>query len=177
MQSQNARKAALFNHLFNYLTMATIGTIVLMPKTPRGFFPCDGRKLKISGYRDLYLALLVRNVRFDEFHFWLPKLPDMLGFRHVICYDGLPSDGYYTTMEVHDDERIIGTMIPFFGEDYIPDGWALCDGKTHPETDNPQLASILGTHSVAGKAEQFYDMPNTGNKPYIICVKGKYPLY
>jgi microcystin-dependent protein len=141
------------------------GTVILMPKsiTPEGFIPCDGRALHPSN--DGLLFAVVGPT--------LPKLNDKFGFHHLLCSQGEFSTGVKYTVDF-DGDNFVGTVVPFEG-DTIPDGWALCDGKTYPTTHNPMLAQVLGIYGVSGKAEQFYDMPNTGSERYIICVKGEYP--
>ncbi|MBL7813626.1 MAG: tail fiber protein [Saprospiraceae bacterium] len=173
-QSQNAIKAALFNQSFNHLIMATIGTIILMPKsiTLSDFTPCDGRQLDVSR-EGLLFAVFGTEFGGDGRTFNLPNLPDKFGFHHLICIKGNFSKGVNYNVDF-DDDNWIGRIVPF-DEDTIPNGWALCDGTTHPETDNPMLAKVLGAYSVVNKAGRFYDIPNTGSERYIICVKGEYP--
>lgn len=76
---------------------------------------------------------------------------------------------------------MLGTIVLFSGN-YVPSGWAYCDGSVMSIQSNPALFSIMGNH-YGGDARSTFALPNlpkikdvNGNTcQYIIATIGNYP--
>lgn len=75
-------------------------------------------------------------------------------------------------------EPFIG-QITRFGGNFVPAGWALCDGRLLPIARNSTLYSVLGT-SYGGDGVTTFALPDVqGDGPFktIIAVEGTYPRH
>lgn len=77
-----------------------IGIIMLFNGTtaPEGWFPCDGRTLKINQYPALYAVVgneFGSDLKYEVQEFNLPILPNIGSCKHIICANGdFPSHDY-----------------------------------------------------------------------------------
>ncbi len=71
-------------------------------------------------------------------------------------------------------------QIQLFAFDFVPHGWARCDGATLPIMRNPMLFSLIGA-TYGGDGRTTFALPDlTGKEPipgsvYGICVEGSFP--
>jgi hypothetical protein len=158
-----------------------IGTIALFAGDyiPRGWLPCDGRKLARSGVLNGRYNLVENHllnsaldkqpdIKKDDFNIWLPNLADVptqtKGVKHIISLNNYSNlCGLITTIEENEA---------------VPDKWALCDGRLL-SVDAYQELYILFDIDFGGDLETTIALPemaNLGSKRYIICVEGMSPM-
>jgi microcystin-dependent protein len=72
-------------------------------------------------------------------------------------------------------------QIAMVGFNFVPMGWANCDGSLLPVSQNQALFSLLGTR-YGGNGTQTFALPKlqswtAANQPvyFIICLQGQYP--
>jgi len=78
------------------------------------------------------------------------------------------------------ETSIIGTIC-LFPYDFELRGWNFCDGKLLAVSQNPALATLLGT-KFGGDGIANFQLPNLNDNPnlpygmkYQICIHGKFP--
>jgi len=73
-------------------------------------------------------------------------------------------------------------QIVLFGGNFAPRGWAFCDGRLMPISQNAALFSLLGT-TFGGNGRTDFALPDLRPKPpskdpspnYIIALQGTFP--
>ncbi|HEX5709665.1 MAG TPA: tail fiber protein [Pyrinomonadaceae bacterium] len=143
----------------------------------RDWMPSDGRTLDIRQHQALFSLLETRFGGNGQTDF---KLPDMRksapkGSHYAISPGGIyPSRGGSRRIaEAHTGE------IRLFPYDFVPDGWALCDGTLLPLERNVALFSLLGT-TFGGDGRRTFALPDLSRSTphgmkYCICTSGMFP--
>jgi microcystin-dependent protein len=155
---------------------SALGQICLMafPYDPMDWVPCDGRILNINQNSALF-ALISNKFGGDGVTtFAIPKLnnPDV----YVKYYMSIT--GVYPTVGGLGVDTLIN-QIELFPYNFVPDGWARCEGQSLNTNQYAALFSLLG-YTYGGSGSSF-NLPNLkGTEPnanlhYCISLMGFYP--
>jgi microcystin-dependent protein len=100
--------------------------------------------------------------------------PPPAGVNHIIALEG---DFPGPDSELEPPSPFIAE-IRVFGFGYAPEGWAACDGRVIPMTENGALESLLSNTYGGDRQSMTFALPNlAGTAPLMFCiaVEGVYP--
>lgn len=154
-----------------------LGQICLMPYSfaPVGWAVCDGSLISVSEYPTLFSLLGDTFGGNGTTNFALPNLPGpMPGVNYCIAMEGqYPVSGGSGGIDV-----LFG-QIELFPYNFIPGGWARCEGQSLPVNQNQGLYGVIG-NKFGGDATNFNLPDLRGTEPhealhYCIALNGFFP--
>ena len=143
---------------------------------PRGWVHCDGRELAIESYQPLFSLLGWRWGGDRQATFGVPAL----GQQETQILFGIAIDGVYAPRDgnLQMKTTYVGE-IRLFGGNFVPAGWAVCDGRELPIDDShATLYSLIGRRF--GGGENTFAVPDLRDRVadgvnFIIALNGEDP--
>ena len=144
---------------------------------PHGWIPCDGRLLEIALYQPLFSILGFQQGGDLMNTFALPRLVDLQPLTF-----GSAKEGVYPRRS--SEELMIDPFIGeirIFGGNFVPAGWACCDGRMLQIEEHNDLFELIG-HSFGGDQSTF-QLPDLRERTpgpglqFIIALAGTRPVH